>query len=157
VRTRNKREVEDGVWVFENFRIYLATPFVELVTQNIFKIYEVLNSLFKGICLKSISSRKVEVKSKGTLLSGVYAQKEGRCIEYEKEPEIFSETLRQQLLDIYYKRFGKYPEDQRFFFLITKDLKKQHVIDGRIEYFGKIEIFASKELLEMFCQMFHIR
>ena len=157
VRTRNKRKVEDGVWVFENFRIYLATPFVELVTQNIFKIYEVLNNLFKGVCLKSISSRKVEVKSKGTLLSGVYAQKEGTCIEYEKEPEIFSETLRQQLLDIYYNRFGKYPEDQRFFFLITEDLKKQHVIDDRIEYFGKFEIFASKELLEMFCQMFCVK
>jgi len=148
VRTKNKKEVEDGVCVFESFRIYLTTPFVELVTQNIFKIYEVLNSLFKGIYLKSISFRKVEIRSKGILLSGVYAQKEGRCIEYEKEPEVFSETLRQQLLDIYYNRSGKYPEDERFFFLITEDLKKQHIIDNRIKYFSKFKIFASRDLIE---------
>ncbi|WPX08761.1 hypothetical protein [Anaerocellum danielii] len=158
VRTKNKKEVEDGVWVFENFRIYLATPFVELITQNILKIYEVLNSLFEGIYLKNISYRKMEAKSKGILISGAYAQKkDGICIEYEKQPELFSETLRKQLLDIYYSRFGKHPEDQRFFFIITENLKRQHVIDNRVEYFGRFEIFASKELLEMFCQMFCVK
>lgn len=45
IRTKNKKEVEDGIWVFEDFRIYLATPFLELVTQNVLKVYENLKLL----------------------------------------------------------------------------------------------------------------
>jgi|GEM_PF-4931758 len=75
-----------------------------------------------------------------------------------KSSQSFSpETLKKQLLDIYYHRFGIYPEDQRFFFIIKSGLKKKHFIDFRVEYFGEFEIFASKELLEIFCQMFCVK
>ncbi|WP_228369939.1 hypothetical protein [Caldicellulosiruptor saccharolyticus] len=157
IRTKNKKEVEDGIWVFEDFRIYLATPFLELVTQNILKIYENLNALFDDIYLKRISCRTQQPKIIGNLLSGVFAQKDGACLEYDRQPEIFSEMLRRHLLSIYYQKFGVYPEDQRFFFVIKDGLKKQHLIESRIEYFGKYEIFASKELLEMFCQTFCVK
>ncbi|WP_271629082.1 hypothetical protein [Caldicellulosiruptor sp. DIB 104C] len=157
IRTKNKKEVEDGIWVFEDFRIYLATPFLELVTQNILKIYDGLNSLFDSICLKKISCRTKQPKASGILLSGVFAQKDGACLEYDRQPEIFSEMLRRQLLSIYFQKFGAYPEDKRFFFVIKDGLKKQHLIESRIEYFGKYEIFASKELLEMFCQTFCVK
>lgn len=154
IRAKNKKEVEDGIWVFEDFKIYLATPFLELVIQNILKIYERLNGLFEGIYLKRISCRTQQPKTSGSLISGVFAQKEGACVEYDRQPEIFSEALRRQLLSIYYQKFGAYPEDQRFFFVIKDGLKKQHIIPSRIEYFGKYEVFASAELLDMFCQMF---
>ncbi|WP_237699101.1 hypothetical protein [Caldicellulosiruptor kronotskyensis] len=157
IRTKNKKELEDGVWVFEDFRIYLTTPFLELVTQNILKVYENLNSLFDGIYLKRISCMTQQPKTSGTLLSGVFVQKDGVCLEYDKQPEIFSEMLRRQLLSIHYQRFGAYPEDQRFFFVIKDGLKKQHLIESRIEYFGRYEIFASTELLDMFCQLFCVR
>uniref|UniRef100_A0A7C5Z1X7 Uncharacterized protein n=1 Tax=Caldicellulosiruptor owensensis TaxID=55205 RepID=A0A7C5Z1X7_9FIRM len=157
IRTKNKKEVEDGIWVFEDFRIYFATPFLELVTQNILKIYESLNGLFDGICLKKISCRGQQPKTSGVLLSGVFAQKDGACLEYDRQPEIFSEMLRRQLLSIYYQKFGAYPEDQRFFFVIKDGLKKQHLIKSRIEYFGRYEVFASPELLDMFCQMFCVK
>jgi len=154
IRAKNKKEVEDGIWVFEDFKIYLATPFLELVIQNILKIYERLNGLFEGIYLKRISCRTQQPKTSGSLISGVFAQKEGACVEYDRQPEIFSEALRRQLLSIYYQKFGAYPEDQRFFFVIKDGLKKQHIIPSRIEYFGKYEVFASAELLDMFCHMF---
>lgn len=157
IRTKNKKEVEDGIWVFEDFRIYLATPFLELVTQNVLKVYENLNYLFDGIYLKRISCRTQQPKTSGILLSGVFVQKDGVCLEYDRQPEIFSEMLRRQLLSIYYQRFGTYPEDQRFFFVIKDGLKKQYVVPSRIEYFGRYEVFASTELLDMFCQMFCVR
>ncbi|WP_232841794.1 hypothetical protein [Caldicellulosiruptor acetigenus] len=157
IKTKNKKEVEDGVWVFEDFRIYLATPFLEFVTQNILKIYESLNGLFEGIYLKKISCRSQQPKASGNLISGVFAQKDGVCLEYDRQPEIFSEVLRRQLLNIYCQRFGVYPEDQRFFFVIKDGLKKQHLIKSRIEYFGRYEIFASGDLLDMFCQMFCVK
>ncbi|BCS82420.1 hypothetical protein CaldiYA01_23800 [Caldicellulosiruptor diazotrophicus] len=96
-------------------------------------------------------------KTSGNLLSGVFVQKDGACLEYDRQPEIFSEMLRRQLLNIYYQRFGTHPEEQRFFFVIKDGLKKQHVVPSRIEYFGRYEVFASTELLDMFCQLFCVK
>lgn len=154
IRTRNKKEVDDGVWVFQDFRIYFVTPFIELFARNVLDIYERLNGLFDGICLRRISCKTQQPKSSGSLISGVFARNGDTCVEYDKQPEKFSEALRRQLLNIYYQRFGAYPQDKRFFFVIKDGLKKQHIIPSRIEYFGNYEVFASPELLDVFCQMF---
>lgn len=156
VRTKNKKEVKEGIWVFEDFRIYLATPFLELVTKNIFKIFETLNSLFDGIYLKRICCNSQKPKTNGVLISGVFARENDTFLEYEKQPELFSEVLRQYLLNTYFKKYGFYPEDRRFFFVVKGEIEKK-VIFSRIEYFGEYEIFASQQLVEMFCQLFCVK
>ncbi|WAM33896.1 hypothetical protein [Caldicellulosiruptor morganii] len=157
VKTRNKKEVEDGVWVFKDFRIYIATPFIELFTENLFKIYEYLFNPFNGIYLQKITFKKVGVKKSGSLLSGVFAGQGKVRIDYQKSPEQFSESLREFLIDIYRRKFGSVPQDTRFFFIIKDKLKKQWVIADRLEFFGDYEIFSSDELAEIFCQMFCVK
>lgn len=72
IKIKNKKEVEDGVWVFEDFRIYFVIFFLEFVIQNILKIYESLNGLFEGIYLKKILCRSQQLKVSGNLISGVF-------------------------------------------------------------------------------------
>lgn len=157
IKTKNKKEVQDGVWVFNDFRIYLATPFVELVTENLFKIYNDLLNPFEGIYLERITFKRVCIKKSGTLLSGVFANSNGVALDYENEPEIFSESLRKFLIEVYEKKFGKLPGDTRFFFVIKDKLKKHSLLPTRLEFFGEYEIFSSDELAEIFCQMFCVR
>lgn len=157
IRTKNKKEVQDGIWVFNDFRIYLATPFVEIVSQNLFRLFNLLLNPFEGIYLQRITFKRICAKKSGTLLSGVFASLNGVALDYEKEPEIFSESLRKFLIKVYEKKFGKLPDDTRFFFLIKDNVKRQVLLPTRLEFFGNYEIFSSDELAEIFCQTFCVR
>ncbi|AEH51254.1 hypothetical protein [Pseudothermotoga thermarum] len=155
--TKNKKEVQDGLWVFKDFRVYLVSPFIESVGRNFVDFHEILNAYHEGIELSQVVLRSAPVRKTGKLLSGVFANLDGRCIDYEQSPELFSECLRQYLLQIHKLKYGTIPDDVRFFIRLKGEIRKQKLLADRLEFFGDVQIFSSDELAKTFCEMFSLR
>lgn len=153
ILTKKPVETDEGIWIVKYGTILLCSPFWEKCVNLLHLLKSNIILQNKHFQIARMQFYKQETLKKGLLLSGVYAKYNGEYLQYEKSPEIFSEALRQNLIEIFIKKYNIPPIDKRFFFTLNKGFRKNEYNDV-IAYKGIYNIFGSEELCNLFTELF---
>lgn len=150
-----KIETEKGIWLSNIASLIVCSPLL------LSRINEIVGLPGKQLKIQGntfitdhVRVYDQETLYDGILLSGAFSCDGNSFCEYEKSPELFSEQLRLNLIDIY-KNINNQeePEDKRFFISLKKGYKKQYIL-GRPVYRGVYTIHGSLVLCGIFNQCF---
>jgi|LFRM01.1.fsa_nt_gb CRISPR/Cas system endoribonuclease Cas6 (RAMP superfamily) len=146
---------DKGIWLIGKSNLVICSPFLQSLMREIVLLSRKQLIIQENTLeITNVEICRQKTLYEGLLLSGVYSYSGSDYLEYENSPELFSECLRQNLLDIYRKiNDQEEPEDKRFFISLNKAFKKQ-IILGKPTYRGIFEIFGSPELCNIFNQCF---
>jgi len=150
-----KIETDKGIWLIDKANLIICSPFLHSFIREIVSLPgRQINIQGNTLIIDNVKIYRQETLYEGTLLSGVFSHAGGDYFEYEKSPELFSEHLRLNLIEIY-KTINNQeePEDKRFFISLNKGYQKQCIL-GKPMYKGIYEIFGSPELCSIFNQCF---
>jgi len=149
-----KIKTDKGIWLIDKANIIICSPFLGSFLKQILylpgKHLEIQGNM---LVIDNVRLYRQETLYKGILLSGVFSHKDGVFLEYEKSPEMFSEYLRLNLIEVYKTVNKKEPDDKRFFIGLNGGCRKQYIL-GIPMYEGIYEIFGSPELCSIFNECF---
>jgi len=146
---------DKGIWLVSKANLIVCSPFLRSSMREIMSLPgKKLNIQGNGLAVDNVKICRHEMIYEGILLSGVFSHAGGSCLEYEKSPELFSEHLRLNLIEVYRAVNNlEEPEDKRFFISLSKGYRKQYIL-GKPVYKGIFEIFGSPGLCGIFNQCF---
>lgn len=149
-----KIETGNGIWLINKANLIICSPFLYSFMKKIINLPgKQLNIQENIFAIDNVKICQQKILNKGILLSGVFAHNNGNYLEYERSPELFSEYLRQNLIEIYKNINNCMEPDDRRFFISLESHKKQYIL-GKPMYKGIYEIFGSPELCSIFTQYF---
>lgn len=150
-----KIETDKGIWLINKANLIVCSPFLCSFMKEIVSLPgKQFNIQENMIAIDNVKICRQETLYEGILLSGVFSHTGGSYLEYEKSPELFSEHLRLNLIEVYkIINNREEPEDKRFFISLHKGYQKQYIL-GKPVYKGIFEIFGSPVLCSIFNQCF---
>lgn len=147
---RKTKKTENGFWAIDRIAFYFSHYNLETLVNLTIKLLEekIAVNDHQELKVEKTEFVKAKISNSAYLWSPLLVvDQNSKSIEYEKEPEQFSELLRLNLINKYTKIYGNYPEDDRFIFLFKNNFTKIKEGDFAL-YIGAFEVIGSKELLK---------
>lgn len=109
-------------------------------------VTEGINFKYGRAKINSVTFRNVPYFNEGYLLSPAFALNKNKSIDYTENPELFSETIRNRLIEKYIQIYGIYPKNDSFIFIFNKKVEKIFNRD-LVCFKSKFEMYGSKDLI----------
>ncbi|QCX34079.1 CRISPR-associated endoribonuclease Cas6 [Caloramator sp. E03] len=144
---KRKKEQLEGFYALNEARFDISMfndeSLIDLMNSI---VTEGINFKYGKAKVNSVVFKNVSYFNEGYLLSPVLALNKNKSIDYIENPELFSETIRNRLIEKYIQIYGIYPENDSFIFLFKNKIEKICSSDF-VCFKSKFEMYGSKDLI----------